>query len=142
LLDSPNDSPDVQHHEPAESPADTDGQKTVALPSVSVQREVKPRSAGDYQRNDQAKHRPFLHGFQRGLEQRYLDSECQSPNPKNSSNRAAAAGLGIVRVGGDDHHPVPDTGENRDQRGPAEPPQGPRHKDWNDSGASRSVDLL
>src|SRR5215469_11705308 len=67
LLDSPNDSPDVQHHEPAESPSDTDGQKKVALPSVSVKREVKPCRAGDYQCNDQAKYWPFLQGFQRRL---------------------------------------------------------------------------
>ena len=39
LLHAPYDAPHIQHHEPADAAADTDGQRPVALPAFLIERQ-------------------------------------------------------------------------------------------------------
>src|SRR6267154_1566593 len=50
--------------------------------------------------------------------QSHLDDKGQSPKTEKCSDGPATFRMGVMRVGGDDHHPVPDARENRDHGRP------------------------
>src|SRR5215469_311808 len=128
LLDAPDDAPDVQHHEPAKSSTNANGQQPVALPSVRVELEVMPGCGHDDHGHDGSEDNSFFQELWWRHQQCHLDDEDGRPNPKKCSDGEAAAFLCVVSVGGDDHHPVPDAGQHCHHGSPAKPPQCPRHQ--------------
>jgi hypothetical protein len=85
---------------------------------------------------------PPAQHFRRGHEQAHLDDKGQGPQAEERPYGLAAAGLRVVSVGGDNHHPVPDTRQNGDHRGPAKPPQRPRHEQGYNLDPGRTLHFL
>src|SRR5581483_2029237 len=113
LIDAPDHAPHVQHHHPAQPPANPDRQQPVALPPARIEMKEAPCPSGQQNHVQYCLHGPFVEYAFPGKHQDVLDDPHHRPDQEKTAVNASSAGVGIVRIRNHDLAPVPESHQHR-----------------------------